>query len=363
MAWQARTIGPEEEARYDAFVAAAPKGHILQTYAWGQVKARTGWRPIYLVLEEDGQIRAATLLLYRPLPVGGRGIFYSPRGPVLDPADHRLFDFLLEEVRELGRRYRALLWKIDPDVPAPAPELVAYLRHRGFVSTVGGGGFEGTQPRCVFRLDLTPSLEELLASFHPKTRYNLRLAQRRGVTVKSDCDRSDLAVFYRLLTETARRDGFLIRGPSYFEALWEELVRRDYARLFLAYYQGEAIAGTLAFTLGSKAWYVYGASASRHRQVMPNYLLQWTMICWAKERGCTLYDFRGVPPTPDPAHPLHGLYRFKKGFSGQFTEFIGEYDLVLSPWCYHLWRVCHPAYRAWLRWRGRRGTGEGEASV
>jgi lipid II:glycine glycyltransferase (peptidoglycan interpeptide bridge formation enzyme) len=363
LAWEARTIGSEEASRYDAFLAAAPKGHILQSYAWGQVKARTGWRPIYLVVEEEGRILAAALLLFRPLPVGDRGILYSPRGPVMDMSDRRLFDFLLERVRELGRAHGAILWKIDPDVPLPAPELVDYLRSRGFVAAAGRSGFEGTQPRCVFRLDLTPSLEELLAAFHPKTRYNLRLARRRGVVVKSDCRRDDLAVFYRLLTETARRDGFLIRGFSYFEALWEELVLRDYARLFLAYYEGEPIAGALAFTLGTKAWYIYGASANRHREVMPNYLLQWTMICWAKERGCTLYDFRGVPPTSDPSHPLHGLYRFKRGFSAQFTEFIGEYDLVLSPLWYRLWRWGEPRYRSLVRYLGRRGGGENEASV
>lgn len=354
--WRARLIGPEEAGRYDAFIAAAPKGHILQSYAWGQVKARTGWQPLYLVVEEGDSIVAAALLLRRVLPVGGKSILYSPRGPVFDLQDQTLFDFFLEEVRRLGRREGAILWKIDPDVPLPAGHLPAYLRTRGFIPVAGRGGFEGTQPRSVFRLDIGRPAEELLASFHPKTRYNIRLAQRRGVVVQQECTRADLAVFYRLLVETARRDGFLIRGPAYFEALWDELVRRDYARLFLAFYQGEPIAGSLAFIMGQKAWYVYGASANRHREVMPNHLLQWTMINWAKERGCSLYDFRGAPGTSDPQHPLHGLYRFKKGFAGEHVTFIGEYDLVLSPVWYRAWRLVQPLHYRTVRLLARRGS-------
>lgn len=344
MPWEARIIRPEEASRYDAFIAASPKGHILQTYAWGQVKARTGWQPLCMVVEDGGEIIAAALILRRTLPLGGKSVLYSPRGPVFNLDDHELFDFFLDRVRKLGRQKRAILWKIDPDVPAPQEKLVAYLKSRGFVAATSQSGFEGTQPRFVFRLNITPSSEELLASFHPKTRYNIRLAERRGVVIRQDCTKEDLPVFYRLLVETARRDRFLIRGPAYFEAIWDELVCRDYARLFLAYYQGEPIAGALAFAIGDKAWYVYGASSNRHRNVMPNYLLQWTMINWAKKRGCTLYDFRGAPPTADPEHPLHGLYRFKKGFSGEYTEFIGEYDLVLSPVWYNAWRIGQPLY-------------------
>jgi lipid II:glycine glycyltransferase (peptidoglycan interpeptide bridge formation enzyme) len=338
-------IGPEEAQRYDAFIASSPKGHILQTYAWGQVKARTGWKPICLVVEDEGQIVGAALVLCRPLWRGGKTLLYSPRGPVFDLRDQGLFDFLLARVKELARQERAILWKIDPDVPVPADDLVAYLRSRGFVAAYSEEGFGGIQPRFVFRLDLGPSPEELLKSFHPKTRYNIRLAERRGVQVEVGKDKEDLAVFYRLLEETARRDGFLIRNFGYFAAIWEELVYRDYARLFLAYYQEEPIAGALAFTIGKKAWYVYGASSNRHRNVMPNYLLQWRMINWAKERGCVLYDFRGVPGTSDPRHPLHGLYRFKRGFSPVFTEFIGEYDLPFSLLWYRSWRAFVPFYR------------------
>ncbi|GFN22998.1 lipid II:glycine glycyltransferase FemX [Thermanaeromonas sp. C210] len=355
-----RLIGPAEEKIFDAFIAGHPKGHILQTYAWGQVKASTGWQPLRLVVEEDGRIVAAASLLKRPLPYIGRSIFYAPRGPVVDFHNPALFDFLLGAIRELALKEGAILLKIDPDIPSTDGEVRELLLRKGFRLAAEGTGFDGVQPRHVFRLDLRPPLEEIRKNFHPKTRYNIGLAQRRGVNVKDDCTLEDLPVFYCLLQETALRDRFLIRSYDYFLTLWKELVERGYAKLFLAYYQGEPIAGTLAFILGDKAWYLYGASSNRHRNVMPNYLLQWTMICWAKEQGCTLYDFRGVPGLVSEDHPLYGLYRFKKGFSGTFTEFIGEYDLVYSPFYYRLWRLAQPAhalFRRLLFWRrkGRSG--------
>ncbi|MGI9953110.1 peptidoglycan bridge formation glycyltransferase FemA/FemB family protein [Moorellaceae bacterium AZ2] len=358
-----RLIGPAEEKLFDGFIAGHPKGHILQTYAWGQVKAATGWQPLRLVVEQDGRIVAAATLLKRSLPYIGRSIFYAPRGPVVDFHNPALFDFLLQAVRELALREGAILLKIDPDIPSTDEEVRELLLQRGFRLATEGTGFDGVQPRHVFRLDIRPPLEEIRKNFHPKTRYNIGLAERRGVTIKDDCTLEDLPVFYSILQETALRDRFLIRSYDYFLTLWKELVERGYAKLFMAYYEGQPIAGTLAFILGDKAWYLYGASSNRHRNVMPNYLLQWTMICWAKGQGCTLYDFRGVPGEVSEDHPLYGLYRFKKGFNGVFTEFIGEYDLVYSPFYYRLWRLAQPAhtlFRRFLFWRRKGSSGEAQ---
>ncbi|MEW8957763.1 MAG: peptidoglycan bridge formation glycyltransferase FemA/FemB family protein [Moorella sp. (in: firmicutes)] len=352
---RARLIGPEDERRFDAFIAGHPKGHFLQSYGWGEVKATTGWRPLRLVLEEGDRIVAAASLLKRRLPYIGRSILYAPRGPVVDFHNGELFDELLKAIDDVARQEGAILLKIDPDIPDEDEAVKGMLRARGFRLANKGEGFEGVQPRHVFRLDITPQPEELLARMHGKTRYNIRLAQKKGVVVKDDCTLDDLPVFYELLKETTLRDRFLVRSYSYFVTMWREMVERGYAKLFLAYYQGEAIAGTLAFIMGDKAWYLYGASGNRHRNVMPNYLLQWAMILWARERGCTLYDFRGVPGKLDEDNPLYGLYRFKKGFGGVFTTFIGEYDRVYSPFYYWLWQSAIPLYsrgfRRLLFWR------------
>jgi len=234
------------------------------------------------------------------------------------------------------------------------------LRSRGFSSAESGKGFEGVQPKYVFRLDISPDESTLLANMQQKTRYNIRLATKKGVTIRQGT-REDLPKFYEVLKETTERDRFLVRAYSYFEDLYDSLVPTGMGELFVAEFDGEIISGTLAFVMGSKAWYIYGASSNAHRNVMPNYLIQWEMIRWAKSLGCTLYDFRGVPGHLTEDNPLYGLYRFKKGFNGEYTEFIGEWDLVYRPAIYFLWNHLEPIYSDVVKGiigklrRGRRG--------
>jgi len=345
-------------ARYGDYVRQGPKGHILQTVAWGDLKARTGWAPVRYLVEERGTgvPRGAISVLLRRLPLPGTRLYlgYAPRGPVIDYADEAAMSELFASVAGDLRRRGAIALKIDPDVAADRIDVVDRLERLGLRRMTRGLGFEGVQPRFVFRLPLRGPAEEIMASFQPKTRYNIRLAQRRGVTVRVGTTREDLRTFYRILVETARRDRFLVRAESYYQDMWELLVEKRLARLFLADHEGETLAGTMAFILGDKAWYVYGASSNARREVMPNYLLQWTMIRWAKDSGCNLYDFRGVSGNLDPSDPLYGLFRFKKGFGAEFTEFIGEFDLVLSPSWYHAYAYGEPLYRR-LRARLRGG--------
>jgi len=349
MSWQARLIGPEERDRFNHFTANGPKGHILQSYEWGEIKALTNWEPLRLIIEDEGKIVAALSILKRKLPVINKAIFYAPRGPVVDLTNYELMDFLWSRVRELAKEHGAIMLKIDPDVSVKNQDFLNYFKRAGFKPVSSGEGFEGTQPRFVFRLDITPSLDELFANLHSKTRYNIRLAQKRGVTVRFAENKDDLKVFYEVLKETAERDHFLIRNYTYFSTMWDQLVENGMAKVFLAEYEGQVIAGTLALIYGDKVWYLYGASSNRHRNVMPNYLLQWTMISWAKENNCRLYDFRGVPGELTEDNPLYGLYRFKKGFNGEFTEFIGEYDLVFDPLMYNLWNIAEPLYYKGVR--------------
>jgi lipid II:glycine glycyltransferase (peptidoglycan interpeptide bridge formation enzyme) len=343
MAYKARWINKSEQSQFNAFLASHPKGHVLQTWEWGDIKSRTGWTPWRLVIEEDREIVAAVSLLERKIPVLGIPIFYASRGPVLDWRNKELFDFLLAEIRKFGKKRGAIFLKIDPDVPSSDKGLEEYLISRGFCSAESGKGFEGVQPKYVFRLDISPDEETLLANMQQKTRYNIRLAKKKGVMIRRGT-RDDLPEFYRVLKETTERDRFLVRAYSYFEDLYDFLVPAGLAELFIAEYEGEVISGTLAFVIGDKAWYIYGASSNAHRNVMPNYLIQWEMIRWAKSLGCTMYDFRGVPGHLTEDNPLYGLYRFKKGFNGDYTEFIGEWDLVYRKAVYFLWNHFEPIY-------------------
>lgn len=350
-------LSEERRTDWNAFVAASPAGDFAQAWEWGELKARTGWTPLRFALQQDGAIVAGTQVLARTVP-GGRSLFYAPRGPLLGgPDPHGALGELLAAVAEVARKQRALALKVDPAVPDTDGSFARMLGAYGFRrSPHDEGAFGGLQPRYVMKVDISPDEETLLGSFHPKWRYNVRLAQRKGVAITAAATRDDVATFYAVLRETAARDGFGVRALSYFLDMWDTCVEAGLARLFLGRLGEEVICGAIAFALGRQAWYVYGASANRHRETMPNHLLQWEMMRWAKARGCTVYDMRGVAREADGSGDsrLHGLNRFKRGFGAQYVEYVGEFDLVYSPFWYRLLNVVEPAVRGWrARRRGR----------
>lgn len=344
----------QDRNRFDDFVARFETGDLLQSFEWGELKSHSGWKPVRVYAERDGKIVAAASLLKRAIPKTGRCIMYAPRGPVLDTQDSELVQSFSKYLKETAIKHKAIFLKIDPPVPVEDTVSEANLQAAGFVP-IAAQGFGGTQPKCVMQLDLDKSVDDLMASFKEKWRYNIRLAARRGVTVDMNCPKSDLPKFYELLKETCERDGFLVRGLSYFENMWDVLEPAGYMRLVLTYYEGKPIAGAIAYLFGDKAMYTYGASSNEHRNVMPNHLMQWTMIQWAKESGCKWYDFRGVSPKKGSGDDhLQGLNRFKEGFSPRFLEYIGEYDMILSPGFYWLWNVLLPKIKKVLK--ARKGT-------
>lgn len=349
MSFQARLMDISEKEKFNKFIESSPKGHVLQTWEWGDLKAKTGWMPLRLLVEQDGVPAGAISILKRRIPVLNKYIFYAPRGPVLDISVPGLFSFLLAEVKKLAQKHQAIFLKVDPDVPAENTLWQEAFKREGFRSAETGEGFDGVQPKFVFRLDISPDEEELMANFHQKTRYNIRLSARKGVQIIDHGTKEDLPVFYEVLKETCARDQFLVRSYQYFEDLFEILSPPGYARLFLAKLDDQIIAGTILLKIGDKAWYLYGASSNAARNTMPNYLIQWEMIKWSKAQGSNLYDFRGVPGNLTEDNPLYGLFRFKKGFNGEYTEFMGEYDLVYQPFFYWLYQTMEPVYYKGVR--------------
>ncbi len=357
-----RIIDIKEKDRYNSFVADHPKGHFLQTWEWGEVKRGMGWQPLPLVLEKDGEIKASLLILKRRLPLPGlkRCIFYAPRGPVADLESQECCQALFAGAERVAKDHGAIFLKIDPDVPIAEEGFKNILSQCKFHRNDTGMDFEGVQPAFVFQLNIQPSAVKLMENMHSKTRYNIKLAQKKGVTIREAVGKEDLPAFYAILQETAERDRFLIRGYEYFDMIWDQMVENGLAQIFLAEYQGRIISATLALILGKKTWYLYGASSNEYRNVMPNYLIQWEMIRWAQERGCTVYDFRGVSGDLDESNPLYGLYRFKKGFNGDMIEFMGDWDRVYSPFFYFAWTRILPLYMQVVRRVLRKGKKQGE---
>ena len=322
---------------YEAFVQSHPKGNFAQSYLWGKQKPMWQWDAI-AIRGEDGAIRGSLAVMTRKVPGIGRTLMYGCRGPVCDLDDRETFSQLLDGAKVLAKKYKSYVIKIDPDVPSSNTAFSSMLQSFGFRAKEGGKNFEAIQPRYVFRLNVEGKTEEeLLANFHQKWRYNIRLAERKGVTVRI-CGKEMVPAFSDLMLTTGVRDGFVTRKPEYFAAMLDNL--GEHARLYMAFDPNDTpIAGTLAIHYGDKVWYLYGASSNEHRNLMPNYLLQWRMIQWAVETNCRIYDFRGVSGDVSEDNPLYGLFRFKQGFGGDFTEFVGEMDLVLSPVIY--WAVEH----------------------
>ena len=321
---------------YEAFVQSHPKGNFAQSYLWGKQKPMWLWKAI-AVRGDDGRLKGTMAVMIRKMPLVGRTLMYACRGPVCDLDDRETFAQLLEGARALAKTHKSYVIKIDPDVPSSNTDFAGMLRSFGFRSKEGGKNFEAIQPRYVFRLNVEGKTEEeVQAGFHQKWRYNIRVAQKKGVEVKI-CGKEMVPAFADLMLTTGVRDGFVTRQPEYFAAMLDNL--GEHCRLYMAFHEGQPIAGTLAIHYGDKVWYLYGASSNEHRNLMPNYLLQWRMIQWAVETGCRVYDFRGVSGNVSEDNPLYGLFRFKQGFGGEFTEFVGEADLVLSPVIY--WAVEH----------------------
>lgn len=316
---------------FEAFIQHHPKGHFAQSYLWSKQKPMWTWKAI-VCRDDSGRIRGALSVLIRRVTKLPYTMMYCCRGPVCDLDDRDTITQLIDAAKELAREYKSYVIKIDPDVPSSNRPFEELMHSLGFRNNDGGKGFESIQPRYVFRLNVEGKTnDELLASFHQKWRYNIRLAYRKGVEIRI-CGKEMIPAFSELMLVTGVRDGFVTRDQSYFSNMLDNL--GEHCRLYMAFFEGQPIAGTLAIWYGDKVWYLYGASSNEHRNLMPNYALQWEMIQWATEKGCRIYDFRGVPGLVPEDHPLYGLVRFKQGFGGEYTEFVSEMDLVCKPVIY-----------------------------
>jgi len=350
-----RVIEVTEHDLWNETLLKLPYNHVLQSYEWGQFKAKYGWTPLRLLFfeEEDGVVQAAASILRRKLPYLPLCIMYVPKGPALDYSDDELLKRVLSTLQDVARRHRAIFIKIDPDVCLEDPnhpdaQVVTTLESQGWQLSS-----EQIQFRNTILLDLTQEEDELLKTMKSKTRYNIRLAGRRGVKVRLG-DLADLPLFYEMYVETSSRDEFIIRPFAYYRHAWQAFLEANLAHLFIAEYQGRPLAGLILFRFGNKVWYMYGASRALHRNLMPNHHLQWEAIRWAKAQGCTVYDMWGAPDIQDESDPLWGVYRFKEGFGGQFARHIGAYDYPASRLLHRFYTVAVPRYLEVLRERNRR---------
>jgi peptidoglycan pentaglycine glycine transferase (the first glycine) len=337
-------LSPQE---WDDFVI-AEGGHLLQSWGWGEFKKRFGWEVERFVIwdEVGSQPVGVAQVLLRDLPLSKMA--YVPKGPVVDSEDEGAWKRLLTMLVDFGRQERVTFLKVEPDQEEDLP-LAELLTSEGFRLAE-----YAIQPRNTIVVSLVGDLEEILMRMKPKTRYNIRLSERKGVTVREGGE-EDIPVFYRLLKATGERDDWGVHEEEYYLQAWRIFAPEERLKLLLAYYGEELLAGLMVFAFGSRAWYLYGASSDRHRNRMPNHLLQWRAMCWAKERGCSSYDLWGIPEEAGLEQEedmealldrggLWGVYRFKRGFGGRPIR-CTSYDYVYSRLLYWLGMKVSP----WLR--------------
>ncbi|MBC6939306.1 MAG: peptidoglycan bridge formation glycyltransferase FemA/FemB family protein [Chloroflexi bacterium] len=379
-------------SNWNSIVLSLPNPHFLQTFEWGQVKAKYGWKPYYAVWLNDGRCLisdaaddrlldaegcvAVSLILKRAVPIRGfaarLSVLYCPKGPLLDWTDQPLRERVLDDLQSFAKKQGAVFLKMDPDVRLGTgvpgadgsteerlgADLQAGLTRRGWVYSA-----DQIQFRNSVLIDLRPSEEELLARMKQKTRYNVRLAEKKGVIVRAGTT-ADLAALYRMYAETSVRDGFVIRDEGYYQTIWQTFmsnVKSPISNLqlpitipLIAEVDGEPVAGLFLYMFAGRAYYVYGMSRDSHREKMPTYLLQWEAMKRAKSAGCAVYDLWGAPEIFDETDSMWGVYRFKEGLGGRVVRTLGAWDYAPNKFWYRMYSEFIPRLLDVMRSRGKR---------
>jgi len=384
---------------WNSIISKLPNPHFLQTYEWGQVKAKYGWQPIYVVWDGQGDMKvetdanrlssfvfppsAAALILKRQIIRNGftarLSILYSPKGPLLDWTNEPLRDRVLNDLQSFAKKQGAIFLKMDPDVllgtGVPVSEdNVIDNNGQAVMSELKRMGWEYSSDQIQFKntvlIDLNPTKEVLLARMKQKTRYNIRLAEKRGVTLRVG-KVGDLPMLYKMYAETSVRDGFVIRDEGYYKTVWElfmagiqsqfanspiSSLQSPLAEPLIAEVDGEPVAAIFVFYFAGRAYYVYGMSRDKHRERMPTYLLQWEAMKHAKVKGCAVYDLWGAPEVFNESDSLWGVYRFKEGLGGKVVRTLGAWDFAPSPLWYKMYSEIVPRVLGMMRSHGKTKT-------
>jgi lipid II:glycine glycyltransferase (peptidoglycan interpeptide bridge formation enzyme) len=340
-------------ADWDAFTLSHSHGHLLQSSGWGALKQHIGWETRrVLVVGPDGPRAGAQALIRRRL---GLSAVYVPRGPLF-AGDAGVDHALLAALDRLAQRSRAVFLRLEPNVlerDAGAGELHSALLLADFAPA------PPLQPRSTLHLDLAPAADRLLAAMSKGHRADIRRASREGVVVRAGAGPADLDAFYTIMEQTGVRAGFGIHSRDYYRFAWEQFRcagAAPGALLVLAERAGATLAACLIFGWAGAGLYLYGGSTEEGLKSGANHALQWHALQWAREHGCRLYDFWGVPDefgqaddVADAAErarldaaakldPLYGVFRFKKGFGGRVVRYLPAYDRVYVRQLYRLWQ-------------------------
>jgi len=338
----------DDPLSWNSFVRSTPHPHFQQSWEWGELAPDLGGEAVRLAALGDGRMVAAAQVFINPLSRTGRTHLYIPRGPAATQPSMETVGPLLDQIRLLGYERGAVGLCLESSASSDDLAWRHVLNASGMRPT-----FPANQPRSSWLLDLTLDTDDLLAQMKQKTRYNIRLAGRKGVSVH-EAGADDLDTFYDLYQLTAQRDDFFIQTKGIYARMFSLYREAGNFCMLFAYYQGRPIAAVTVLRFGPTCWYWQGASSSEHRNLMAPYLLQWEAIQRAKQWGCRLYDFRAVPDVLDEDQDMYGVYRFKEGFGGYHFTVMDTHSVAYDPLLFGMWQLYYRARFDLTAWRRQR---------
>lgn len=312
-----RNIRPEEKDLYNRVV-----NHPIQSYEWGEFRKKTGQEIERIGFFDAGQLKKAMTVTFHQLPFFNKNVGYFPKG--FKPDEEQI-----STLQQLSKKHDAIFIKLEPAVTKDLDQ-----NHQDHPSIKFLQNYQVEEGRSLFTpftfyLDLTLSEEELMAKMSSKTRYNTRLAIKKGVTVVEDSSKQGLEDYLKILEETTKRQAFYAHSPDYFRHMWEIFKDSNIMHILKASYEGQVLVVWILFVFNNVLYYPYGASSSQHREVMASNLIMWEAIRFGQKQKCQLFDMWGaLGPNPDPKDPWYGFHRFKRSYGGKLVEHIGTYDLV-----------------------------------
>jgi lipid II:glycine glycyltransferase (peptidoglycan interpeptide bridge formation enzyme) len=298
--------------------------HPLQSWAWGEFRKKMGIQVVRIGTYTNGKLTDGWQLTFHQIPHTPLTVGYFPKGP--QPTE-----MMIARLNEIGIQYHAIFIQLEPNI---------IVRNSKF--EIRNSNLKPSHhplfTKYTFILDLTKSEDELLAAMHPKTRYNLRVAQKHGVVIREDNSPKAFYTFVQLSEETTIRQKFLAHNRNYQIKMWETMHQAGIARLFTAVVGDEIVAAWILFFWNDTVYYPYGASGRNRREIMAPNLLLWEIVKNAKASGYKKFDLWGaIGPNPDPNDPWYGFHRFKQGYNPELVEFAGSFDLVINPVFYKLY--------------------------
>lgn len=326
---------------WDDAAVRSPHGHVLQSAAWARIREAQGWRAEF---QQFGAPLPVALVLWRSLP-GGQSLAYVPRGPIA--SDESQLAEAFGKLQTLARDRRAIFLKVDPEIDADIA--AGPMRAAGFRRA------PDIQPViATLELDLAAEEEALFAGLEKDTRWSVRQAEKRGVSVRDASGDDDLRALYDLYAETGQRAGFITRTWDYYRRMWGTLVAEGHAKVRLAEKDDKPVAGALTWRCGEREVYQSAATNDAGRSAYAAYGLLWQCIIEARKGGARRFDFGGIPAdVTRKDDPMYGPYMFKKGFGGTPRRFVGAHDAVPNDFAYRAYAIAEPLYTSALRLLGR----------